>query len=81
MALPVTAVRTDQSVPYVQWVDGDKVAHAQVKLGTRGPRAQDPDGETWIHIEGLPAGTRVLAGHLGRLREGLSVRKTPMKGQ
>ena len=81
MALPVTAVRTDQSVPYVQWVDGDKVAHAQVTLGTRGPRAQDPDGETWIHIEGLPAGTRVLAGHLGRLREGLSVRKTPMKGQ
>jgi len=80
LALPVTAVRTDRSVPYVQWVDGDKVAHAQIKLGARGNRLNDPDGEVWVQISGLNAGTQVLAGHLGRLREGLQVRKTALKG-
>jgi RND family efflux transporter MFP subunit len=80
LAVPVTTVRTDQSVPYVQWVDGDKVAYAQIKQGPRGTRASDPDGEAWVQIEGLPAGTQILAGHLGRLREGLAVRKTAMKG-
>lgn len=80
LAVPVTTVRTDQSVPYVQWVDGDKVAYAQIKQGPRGTLAADPDGEAWVQIEGLPAGTQILAGHLGRLREGLAVRKTAMKG-
>ena len=80
LAVPVTTVRTDQSVPYVQWVNGDKVAYAQIRQGARGALANDPDGEIWVHIEGLPAGTQVLAGHLGRLREGLAVRKTALKG-
>jgi RND family efflux transporter MFP subunit len=79
LALPVTAVRTDQSVPYVQWIDGDKVAHARIQQGARGNRVSDPDGEAWVTLEGLPAGTRVLSGHLGRLREGLEVRQTEMK--
>jgi RND family efflux transporter MFP subunit len=79
LALPVTAVRTDQSVPYVQWIDGDKVAHARIQLGSRGNLARDPDGEVWTQVDGLPAGTRVLAGHLGRLREGLQVKQTAMK--
>ena len=79
LSLPVTAVRTDQSVPYVQWIDGDKVAHARIQQGARGNRVSDPDGEAWLTLEGLPAGTRVLSGHLGRLREGLQVRQTEMK--
>jgi RND family efflux transporter MFP subunit len=79
LALPVTAVRTDQSVPYVQWVDGDKVAHARIQQGARGNLSNDPDGEVWVKVDGLPAGSRVLAGHLGRLREGLQVRHTTMK--
>jgi RND family efflux transporter MFP subunit len=79
LALPVTAVRTDQSVPYVQWIDGDQVAYARIQQGARGSRANDPDGESWVNVDGLPAGTRVLAGHLGRLREGLKVRQTAMK--
>ena len=79
LALPVTAVRTDQSVPYVQWIDGDQVAHARIQPGPRGNKTRDPDGEAWVKVDGLPAGTRVLAGHLGRLREGLQVRQTAMK--
>ena len=56
LALPVTAVRTDQSVPYVQWIDGDKVAHARIQPGPRGNKTRDPDGEAWVKVDGLPAG-------------------------
>jgi multidrug efflux system membrane fusion protein len=76
LALPVSTVRTDQSVPYVQWVNDGKVNHAQVQLGVRGPLASAPEGEWWVTVQGLNAGTTVLAGHLGRLRENLSVRTT-----
>lgn len=76
LALPLSAVRTDQSVPYVQWINEGKVNHAQVKLGVRGPLSSAPEGELWVMVQGLNAGTSVLAGHLGRLREGLSVRTT-----
>lgn len=80
LALPITAVRTDQSVPYVQWVQEGKVRHAAVKLGPRARLASEPDGEDWVQIEGLNAGDTVLAGHLGRLREGLQVRTTGTQG-
>jgi RND family efflux transporter MFP subunit len=80
LALPLTAVRTDQSTPYVQWVNKDQVQYAQVKLGVRGTLASEPDGETWVQVDGLSAGVSVLGGHLGRLREGLSVRTTAPKG-
>ena len=76
LALPLTVVRTDQSVPYVQWVNQDRVQYAEVKLGVRGPLTEQPEGEIWVQASGLPMGTQVLAGHLGRLREGLSVRTT-----
>ncbi|MEY2621545.1 MAG: hypothetical protein RIT26_1365, partial [Pseudomonadota bacterium] len=33
LALPLTTVRTDQSTPYVQWVNNGVVQYAQVKLG------------------------------------------------
>ena len=79
-ALPLTVVRTDQSSPYVQWVNNGHVNYAQVKLGLRGPRVEQTDGEIWVQVEGLPVGASVLAGHLGRLREGLSVRTTSPKG-
>ncbi len=80
VALPITAVRTDQSVPYVQWVQEGTVRHAPVKVGSRARLAHQPDGEEWVQIEGLSAGSTVLAGHLGRLREGLQVRTTGAAG-
>jgi len=80
LALPLSTVRTDQSVPYVQWVNDGKVNHAQVQLGVRGPLTNAPEGEVWVTVQGLTAGSLVLAGHLGRLRENLSVRTTAPKG-
>jgi len=81
LALPLTTVRTDQSTPYVQWVNNGLVQHAQVKLGVRGPLVSVPDGEVWVQVEGLSAGVSVLGGHLGRLREGISVRTTTTQGK
>jgi len=81
LALPLTTVRTDQSTPYVQWVNNGLVQHAQVKLGVRGPLVSVPDGEVWVQVEGLSAGVSVLGGHLGRLREGISVRTTATQGK
>ncbi|MEY2620993.1 MAG: hypothetical protein RIT26_813, partial [Pseudomonadota bacterium] len=40
-----------------------------------------PDGEVWVQVDGLSAGVSVLGGHLGRLREGISVRTTAPKGK
>jgi RND family efflux transporter MFP subunit len=80
LSLPLSAVRTDQSVPYVQWVEDGKVRHAGIQIGTQARLASQPDGQEWVQIEGLNAGVTVLAGHLGRLREGLQVRTTSGKG-
>ncbi|MEY2804713.1 MAG: hypothetical protein RL657_2049 [Pseudomonadota bacterium] len=80
LSLPLSAVRTDLSVPYVQWVEDGKVRHAGIQVGTKARLASQPDGQEWVQIEGLNAGVTVLAGHLGRLREGLQVRTTRGKG-
>jgi RND family efflux transporter MFP subunit len=80
LSLPLSAVRTDLSVPYVQWVEDGKVRHAGIQVGSKARLASQPDGQEWVQIEGLNAGVTVLAGHLGRLREGLQVRTTRGKG-
>ncbi|MFN3375053.1 MAG: efflux RND transporter periplasmic adaptor subunit [Burkholderiaceae bacterium] len=67
--LPLDAVRTDQPAPYVQAVRNDRVVHLPVRLG---PRSSE-GGTTWVAVEGLDAGQRVLAGRLGALREGTRV--------
>lgn len=73
LAVPLSAVRTDKPSPYVQTVDGGAVAHRSVTPGVRG----DLDGETWVGVQGLAAGTTVLRGHVGAIREGATVRVTP----
>ena len=80
LALPLTAIRNDQSVPYVQWVSDKQVKHTPVRIGLHGTLANDPEGEVWVQVEGLPSGTQVLAGHLGRLREGAPVARTDAAG-
>jgi RND family efflux transporter MFP subunit len=80
LAVPLTAVRTDQTQPYVQLLqpaggsDADRtllrVQHRPVMLG--GQSAQD--GATWIAVSsGLQAGDKVLAGSVGGLRAGTAV--------
>ena len=71
LALPLSAVRTDASPPYVQQVLDGKIVRAPVQLGIRG----DVQGQPWVEIvAGAAEGARVLAGSAGALREGTSVR-------
>lgn len=73
LAVPVNAVRTDKPAPYVQVVEGDKVAHKPVKLGQRGVDAKDADNQTWVAVNGLVEGAKIINGALGMLREGTAV--------
>ena len=67
LAVPLTAVRTDQSLPYVMQVLDDKAQLKPVQLGQRG----DVDGQPWVEIvSGLSDGAKVLAGSAGLVRDG-----------
>ena len=71
LALPLTAVRTDQSLPYVLQVLDDKAQLRTVQLGQRG----EVDGQPWVEItSGLSDGARVLSGSAGLVRDGTPVR-------
>jgi RND family efflux transporter MFP subunit len=71
LAVPLSAVRTDQSLPYVLQLQGDKAQLTSVQLGQRG----EVDGQPWVEIgAGLNDGARVLAGSVGLVRDGTPVR-------
>ena len=71
LAVPLTAVRTDQALPYVLQVLDDKAQLRSVQLGQRG----EVDGQPWVEItSGLSDGARVLAGSVGLVRDGTPVR-------
>lgn len=69
LAIPLSAVRTDQPQPYVQVVQDNKVQHVRVQLGAR----SEADGQTLVAVDGVAAGTTVIAGSVGVLREGTPV--------
>ena len=68
-AVPLTAVRTDKPLPYVQLVRDNRVAHQTVQLGERA----EVDGQTVVAIQGVPDNTRLVSGTVGALREGTPV--------
>jgi RND family efflux transporter MFP subunit len=72
IAVPLTAIRTDKPSPYVQVVDAGRVAHKPVTPGARG----EAEHETWVTVEGLSAGSTVIKGNIGPLREGTPVKFT-----
>jgi hypothetical protein len=80
IAVPLSSVRTDRAKPYVQVVEsvGDQlqVAHMIVTLGARGMDLAQPEAEPWVGVTGLAAGSIVLKGQVGALREGLLVKYT-----
>ncbi|WP_100410444.1 efflux RND transporter periplasmic adaptor subunit [Acidovorax sp. 69] len=69
LAVPLDAVRTDKPAPYLQTLNNGRVAHIQVKTGARAV----VNGQTLVAVEGVPAGTSVVAGRIGSLREGTAV--------
>ncbi len=73
VAVPVTAVRLDKPQPYVQVLSQGQVRHLAVVTGERGSAG----GEDLVAVD-LPAGTQVLRGTVGPLREGLAARITAL---
>ncbi|MEO8542572.1 MAG: efflux RND transporter periplasmic adaptor subunit [Burkholderiaceae bacterium] len=69
-AIPLSAVRTDKPRPYVQLVRNNKVVHQPVELGARGQV-----GGIWmVAVPGIDPQTPVIAGSVGQLREGTTVK-------
>ena len=72
LTVPLSAVRTDKPLPYVQVVEDNRVAHRSVQTGARG-RAGD---EVMVAVQGIAPGVLVVQGSVGPLREGTAVKLT-----
>ncbi len=74
LALPLSAVRTDQAQPYVLQVREGKAMATQVRLGARGVVRND----AWVEIaSGVEEGATVLTAGAGLVRDGTPVRLAP----
>lgn len=69
LAVPVSALRTDKPLPYVQVVANGKVQHQTVVPGLRG----QVGAEAMVAVTGLAEGAQVIQGSLGMLAEGTPV--------
>ena len=80
IAVPLSAVRSDRAQPYVQVVEkvGERfqVAHKNVVVGVTGIDLAQPEAEPLVGVTGIAAGSTVLTGQVGALREGLAVTYT-----
>lgn len=80
IAVPFSAVRSDRPQPYVQVVEkvGERfqVAHKNVVVGMTGIDLAQPEAEPLVGVTGIAAGSTVLTGQVGALREGLAVTYT-----
>jgi membrane fusion protein (multidrug efflux system) len=73
LAVPVSAVRNDKPQPYIQVIQGGKIAHVPVSLGRQGQH----QGENMLVIDGVaaaPVGTQLLRVQAGLIREGTEVK-------
>ena len=71
LLLPLSAVRTDQAQPYALKLQGTQVLQRTLSLGMRGQSGSEEAVEV---LQGLADGDRVLAGSLGAVRDGATVR-------
>jgi membrane fusion protein, multidrug efflux system len=72
-AVPLSAVRNDKPQPYVQLIQGGKIAHVPVTLGRQGLL----NGEPMLVLDGVtaaPVGTQLLRVQAGLIREGTEVK-------
>ena len=74
LAVPLSSLRTDKPLPYVQAIENNQVVYKTVETGLRGTA----DGETQVAVKGLADGTQVVRGNIGILREGAKVRITQL---
>jgi len=74
LVAPVSAVRIDQAKPYVLAVVDGKVVQKTVTLGARGEATLGAGRESVVELsDGLAAGSTLLRGTVGQLREGTPV--------
>lgn len=73
LAVPLSAVRTDQPVPYVQSVHDGVVQHTPVQLGAQSVG----EAQTWVAVQGLQAGQLLLTGQTGGVPAGTRVQLLP----
>jgi len=80
LAVPLSAVHNDKAQPYVQVVEKVgatfQVAHKTVVIGVTGTDLAQPESEPLVGVTGLDAGSTVIKGQIGALREGLVVTYT-----
>lgn len=76
LAVPLSSVRTDKPLPYVQVVEGDKIKHVPVETGMRSEKTENNLTLTWVEIKGLAEGSSVLMASTGAVREGTQVKFT-----
>ncbi|OGB30633.1 MAG: efflux transporter periplasmic adaptor subunit [Burkholderiales bacterium RIFCSPLOWO2_12_FULL_61_40] len=72
LALPLSAVRTDKPLPYVQWINQERVEQQTVELGARG----EFNGQTMVAVKGIAEEATVLSGGVGTLLAGTPVKRT-----
>ena len=73
LAVPLSAVRNDKPQPYIQVIQGGRIAHVPVPLGRQGQHG----GEAMLVVDGVtaaPAGTQLLRVQAGLIREGTEVK-------
>lgn len=70
LALPASAVRSDKPQPYVQLVKDGKVVHHSINADARG----EFNGQAMVAVSGLSENTQAIAGSVGALLEGSSVK-------
>lgn len=76
VAVPLSALRSDQPQPYLQLLQDGRVLHRKVLPGQQG----QVDGETMVAIDGLVPGTRVLRASAGALAAGTPAKAVPAPG-
>jgi hypothetical protein len=72
LAVPASAVRIEQSRPYVLQVEGERAVQRAVSLGQRGRVG----GAEWVEVAGVDEGALLLSGTVGLVRGGTRVRVT-----
>jgi len=76
LAVPLSSVRTDKPLPYVQVIEGEQIKHMNVQTGARTEKTVRNNTLTWVEVQGVTEGTKVLAGSAGAVREGTRVKFT-----
>jgi RND family efflux transporter MFP subunit len=74
LTVPLSAVRNDRPVAYVQVLDGAVVKHVNVELAQRGEVVTNGRSETVVAVKGITENTQVLIGALGTVREGTTTK-------